>query len=174
MRPLLEESAEAMYQAYVVEALRQDPDSDLTKGFYQWGSMALLEMYDAGWDRHEEYAERCIELAHWMIDVHRTLERRRNTAYAMEGLICAWELARRTGDTASQRKIGAVIDEGLYKLTTWQFGSPVANDYLRGLTEAPPAAVGGVMSAADDPRLRIDTTQHQMHAVILARKFIYR
>jgi hypothetical protein len=29
------------------------------------------------------------------------------------------------------------------------------------------------MNAADDPLLRIDVTQHQMHAVLLARRFVY-
>ena len=174
LRPLVQESADAMYDAYVVQARKEEPDSELTKGFYQWCSLAMFEMYDAGWEGRDQYASRCIDLAHWMIDEHRTLERRRNTAYAHEGLICAWELARRTGDTQSQRKIGAAIDQGLFKLTTWQFGSPVANDYLVGLTDAVPEARGGVMSARDDPRLRIDTTQHQMHAVILARRYLYR
>jgi hypothetical protein len=29
------------------------------------------------------------------------------------------------------------------------------------------------MNADDDPLLRIDVTQHQMHAVLLARRFVY-
>lgn len=174
LRAPLMESAEAMHRAYVVEARRAESDSDLTKGFFQWGMLAQFEMVDAGWPGTEDYPERVIEMAHWMIDTHRMLERKRNTAYAVEGLVCAWELARRTGDTRSQARIGAAIDEALYQLTTWQFGSPVANDFLQGLSNPTEAAAGGVMNARDDPRLRIDTTQHQMHAVILARRYIYR
>ena len=29
------------------------------------------------------------------------------------------------------------------------------------------------MNACDDPELRIDVTQHQMHAVILARRYLW-
>ena len=34
-------------------------------------------------------------------------------------------------------------------------------------------AVGGVMNHKEEPYLRIDVTQHQMHAVILAKKYVY-
>ena len=36
-----------------------------------------------------------------------------------------------------------------------------------------PALIGGVLRAADRSELRIDVTQHQMHAVILARRYVY-
>ena len=42
-----------------------------------------------------------IELSDWMIDVHQTLLRGRNTAYAHEGIIHAYELARRKNDNHS-------------------------------------------------------------------------
>ncbi|MCO6455719.1 MAG: hypothetical protein J5I93_10530 [Pirellulaceae bacterium] len=173
LRPLILESAEAMYQAYVVDAQREDPDSDLTKGFYQWGTMAFREIHEAGWAEDDRYARRAIELGHWMIDVHRTLERRRNTAYAHEGLVTAWVLARHVGDEAAQRKFAAAVDQGLYQLTTWQVGSPVASAWLRERPQVERYARGGVMSAASDPLLRIDTVQHQMHAVILARQHLF-
>jgi UDP-N-acetylmuramoyl-tripeptide--D-alanyl-D-alanine ligase len=174
LRPVVLESAEAMHRVYVVEARRADPDSPLTKGFYQWGTMAYFELYEAGWADTERYARRAIELAHWMIDVHRTLSRPRNTAYAHEGLISAWELARRIGDGRSQEKIGRVIEEGLCKLTSWQVGGPNPCEFLRRHPTADPQKVGGVMGGQDDPWLRIDVTQHQMHAVILARRYMYR
>ena len=34
-------------------------------------------------------------------------------------------------------------------------------------------AVGGVQNAAFEPALRIDVTQHQMHATLLARRYVY-
>jgi UDP-N-acetylmuramoyl-tripeptide--D-alanyl-D-alanine ligase len=174
LRSSVLESAEEMYRVHVVEAREVDPDSNSTKGFYQWGSMSFFEIHRAGWDGSDRWAERTVELARWMIDVHRTLARRKNTAYAHEGMLCAWELARRTGDLASRRKIGRVIDEGLMKLTTWQVGGPAPNEYLESKPTTDPLAVGGVMNAKNDPVLRIDVTQHQMHAVILARRFVYR
>jgi len=174
LKDLALDLADDMYHVYVREALRRDRDSDTTKGFYQWGTMAWFELCDAEWPDSDVYTERVIRLAYWMIDDHRTLARTRNTGYAHEGMICAWELARRSGNTAAQAKIGAVIDKGLAKLTSWQVGGPTPNAWLREHPTIDPRAVGGVMNRHDEPRLRVDVTQHQMHAVLLARRFIYR
>lgn len=173
LRPLTVESAASMYERWVDFALIEDPDSPLTKGFYQWGSMSYYELYTSKWPGTEVWADRVIDLAYWMIDVHRTLERRRNTAYAYEGIITAWEVARLTGNEEAQKKLGEVIAEGLTKLTSWQVGGPLPNPFFGARKITDRLAVGGVMNAADDPLLRIDVTQHQMHAVLLARRFVY-
>jgi len=174
-KPYLKEdillSANEMYHENVVYPLKTDNDSPVTKGFYQWGSMAFYEIFTAGWD--SVYAERVIEMACWMIDVHRTLWRMKNTAYAHEGMISAWETARIINDQKSLKKIGKVINKGLYKLTTWQVGSSVENQFLKKNITTNPMLSGGVMNCRNCPLLRIDVTQHQMHAVILARRFIY-
>jgi len=174
LKGVLLESAERMYETHVEGALRLDPDSADTKGFYQWGTMAFYELYTSGWQGTKVYAPRAVALAEWMIDVHRTLDRTRNTAYAHEGMVTAWELARLSGDRRARDKIADVIDRGMAKLTSWQVGGPMENDFLRDHPTADPRAVGGVMNQRDGPALRIDVTQHQMHAVILARRFIYR
>ena len=173
LRPLIVRSAEAMHEAYVTRALRRDPDSPATKGYYSWGSMAYHELVTAGWPRARPFARRAIRMAHWMIDVHRTLRRRKNTGYAHEGLISAYAIARRIGDRKAAGKISGVVHKGLAKLTGWQVGGPMPNDYLRRHATGDPRAVGGVMNGPADPELRIDVTQHQMHAVILARRHIY-
>ncbi len=165
------ESAENMYNRYVTDARKINRDSPVTKGFYQWGSMSFLEIYTAGWDK--VYAKRTIELAYWMIDVHKTLWRRKNTAYAHEGMISAWQAAKLTSNTKAMKKIGRVIDRGLYKLTGWQVQSPVENSFLRRNKTDDLLAIGGVMNCKNCPVLRIDVTQHQMHAVILALQYIY-
>lgn len=172
---LIMRSAEAMYQNNIVEALKKHPDSKITKGFYQWSSMAYYELYTSGWKGAEFYAQRVIDLAYWMIDVHHTLIRKKNTAYAYEGMISAWELAHLTQNKAALQKIGAVIDVGLYKLISWQVGGPhqYNNAFLITHKTSDPLAIGGVMNAEDDPVLRIDVTQHQLHALLLARRFIY-
>ncbi len=170
------EMAEQMYQQHVVAALAKDPDSDETKGFYQWGSMAFYEIYTSRWPGTGHYAERVIDLAYWMIDVHETLRRTKNTGYAYEGIVHAWELARRRSNVRAQERFAAVIDIGLGKLTTWQVGGPLAdqNPFLVRHAPPPPECVGGVMNRKDDPILRIDVTQHQMHALILTRRFLLR
>jgi len=172
LKPIILESAEAMYNVYVVEAQKVEEDSDITKGFYQWGSMAFFEIYQMGWD--EKYAQRTIDLAYWMIDTHKTLMRQKNTAYAHEGLITAWKTAELTGNKSAMHKIAFVIDKGLYKLTMWQVGHSLQNRFLiSNKIYFDQMSIGGVMNCKNCPELRIDVTQHQMHAVILARKYIY-
>jgi UDP-N-acetylmuramoyl-tripeptide--D-alanyl-D-alanine ligase len=173
LKPLIFESAEAMHKHHVVEALRSDPDSKKTKGFFQWGSMSYFELATTGWPNTEKYAEIVIDLTDWMIDVHCTLERTRNTAYAYEGIIHAHELARQRGDQDHVKKLACVIDMGLRKLTSWQVGGPIQNSYLRKHLTSDRLAVRGIMNHRKEPYLRIDVTQHQMHAVILALRYVY-
>lgn len=168
------ESADAGYQLYVRKALQEDPDSALTKGYYQWSSMAYYELATSGWPDIEKYGGYVLELADWMIDVHKTLKRTRNTAYAYEGIIHAHELAVQRNETERAEKYAKTIAIGLRKLTSWQVGSPIANRFIRRDSSDDPLAVGGVQSHRRDPVLRIDTTQHQMHAVILARRYVYK
>lgn len=171
-RPAVE-SAHACYEAHVTQALRRDPDSDVTKGFYQWGTMAFYELYSSNWENTEACADYSMHLATWIIHTHGILDRSRNTAYAFEGLACAAEIARLSGDRAAADYLREVVDTGLAKLTSWQVGGPMPNDYLRENPTTDPRAVGGVMNGDDDPHLRIDVTQHQMHALLLARDFVY-
>ena len=77
-------------------------------------------------------------------------------------------------DTKTAEKIRKVIDEGLAKLTSWQVSGPMQNEYLLEHSIGDKIALGGVMNEKDNPYLRIDVTQHQMHSVILALKYIYK
>jgi UDP-N-acetylmuramoyl-tripeptide--D-alanyl-D-alanine ligase len=176
LRDLLLESARRMYEVHVEHALAKHRDSDTTKGFFQWGVMAFHELVTSGWEGGEAFGPYVIRLGSWMIDTHRVLKRPLNTAYAQEGLVSAWEVARRIGDTQAQAKFGAAVDQGLYKLTSWQVGGPLAqeNNFLKHHPDYFPPAAGGVMNSKSDPVLRVDVTQHQMHAVILARRYIYQ
>ncbi|MBN2385123.1 hypothetical protein JXQ70_19790 [bacterium] len=170
---LIDQSAETMHRVYVRQALEKDPDSPVTKGFYQWGSMAFFELTTADRTNADHYGQVVIELADWIIDVHKILRRTRNTAYAYEGIIHAYRLAQLRHDQKHLEKFRAVIDRGLYTLTTWQVGSPVANRFLKKHTTTDKHALGGVMNHRSEPQLRIDVTQHQMHAVILARHYVF-
>jgi UDP-N-acetylmuramoyl-tripeptide--D-alanyl-D-alanine ligase len=164
-------SARAGYATHVRRALSNDADSAITKGYYQWSSMAFFELATSGWEGTEEFGDHVIELADWMIDVHRTLERPRNTAYAYEGIIHAYELAKLRGDQPHVEKYGDVIRRGLARLLSWQLGSPVANAFVRKADNKDIRSHGGVQNHAAEPLLRIDVTQHQMHAVTLALKY---
>ena len=171
LKPVVLQSASRMYEVHVRQALEKDADSPITKGFYQWGSMSFFEIYQARWENYRKFGRYVIDLAYWMIDVHETLKRPRNTAYAHEGLSCAWEIARLEKNEKAARKIADVIDQGLAKLISWQKGSPLENEFLKSVSGI--NFLGAVMNAENDPVLRIDVTQHQIHAMILARKYLY-
>ncbi len=172
LEDILTESAQAMYDDHVTAALEEDPDSDETKGFYQWGSMSFYELYTSDWT-DDKYAEWAIDLAYWMIDVHETLERTRNTGYAYEGIIHAAALAQLSENKKAQVKFEPVIHEGVYKLTSWQVGHSIQNEYLQDNKTSDPLAVGGIMNKKDESTLRIDVAQHQMHVVILALIYFF-
>ena len=76
---------------------------------------------------------------------------------------------------ATLNDLAYTIDTGLYKLTGWQVGGPLqhGNSFLLKYPTNDPLAVGGIMNHRERPPLRIDVTQHQMHAVILALKYVY-
>ena len=173
LQPFVVKAADAGYNHHVQKALRIDPDSRITKGYYQWGSMAFFELATAGWPNMEKYGDYVISLADWMIDIHKTLWRKRNTAYAYEGIIHAYQLSVLGGHDQYMKKFACVIDAGLMKLTSWQVGSPMANWFIRRHPTQNPYAIGGIQNHVFEPLLRIDVTQHQMHAVILARRYVY-
>ena len=108
-----------------------------------------------------------------MIDVHQVLVRKRNTAYAFEGLAHAYKVAASRNDVERQEKFHRIIDLGLSKLLSWQVGHPLANSFIRGFTPQP-QDLGGVQGVADDGLLRIDAIQHLLHALLLCRKYVYR
>lgn len=167
------ESAEAGRTKYIVEARKQDPDSNQTKGFYQWSSMTFFEIATSGREGVDTFGDTLIELADWMIDVHRTLKRQRNTAYAYEGIIHAYQMAKLRENKEKEAKFRCVIEQGLEKLTSWQIGHPLANAHIGDVPPDDPLAVGGIQNHAEEAPLRIDVTQHQMHAVILALEYVF-
>jgi len=173
LRAAIMESAEKGYQENIVAARAKNRDSDTTKGYYQWSSMAFFELATSGWPDTTKFSGRVIELADWMIDVHHTLGRSRNTAYAYEGIIHAYRLAVLADDREHAAKFAQVIKKGMAKLTSWQVGHPGANSCIVRTRTDDPLALGGVQNHHAESALRIDVTQHQMHAVILALKYFY-
>lgn len=138
-----------------------------TKSFYQWGTMAFVELIGSGWPEFRPYAQTVFAMTDWELDVHRLVHRKSNVGYALEGLIPAAELARTLGDTVRAGKYARAVERLLAKLLRLQIGGATANAFIRG--HAPEhRAIGGIQSAADDPVLRIDVTQHQTHAVLQA------
>jgi hypothetical protein len=172
LEPTLLRAAAAGRSLNIDAALAADPDSDVTKGYYQWSSMAFYELATSNMPDGAKYGDTVLRLADWMIDEHATLWRLRNTAYAYEGIIHAYALAQQRRDSARAAKYGCVIDVGLSRLLAWQVGGPLASQYAnRGKND--PLALGGLQNEARDATLRIDVTQHQAHATMLALRYVY-
>jgi UDP-N-acetylmuramoyl-tripeptide--D-alanyl-D-alanine ligase len=169
--PAILRAAAAGKRINVDQALAKDADSDVTKGFYQWGTMAFYELATSEFPDTKSYGDTVLQLADWVIDVHTILTRTRNTGYAFEGITHAYALAKQRGDRARQAKYGCVVDIGIEHLLSWQVGGPRPNRYT---AHAPNSqALGGIQNSAFEPALRIDVTQHQIHAMQLARQYVY-
>ncbi len=166
-------AAAATDAAYVQDAIDQPRDDADTKGFFQWGCLAYARLFHSLWPGTAVYGPRTIALGHWMIDVHQVAQRPGNTAYACEGLVVAHQVAVGLGDQAAAEKFRRAIQQILGKLLTWQVGAAETNAFLRRQAEISPSCRGGVLSSAENPWLRIDMTQHQMHAILLARRAIW-
>jgi hypothetical protein len=171
LRPALLRAAAAGRKLNIDAALEQDADSDTTKGYYQWSSMAFYELATSDIADTASYGDTVLSLADWMIDVHGTLWRLRNTGYAYEGIIYAYALAKKRNDPRAA-KYACVIELGMTRLLSWQVGGPLASPFAkRGAADK--LALGGAMNEARDAALRIDVTQHQSHAMLLALRHLY-
>jgi UDP-N-acetylmuramoyl-tripeptide--D-alanyl-D-alanine ligase len=173
--PILQKALARTAPLYTVESWRKQLDSPDTKGFYQWGSMTFTEYADGGWEKAPVYADTTLALAWWQVHTHNILHKPANTAYAFEGLASAYHVARAQNDKKAAAQLAQVIDEGLYKLSAWQVGGPLAskNPFLAARPTTDPLALGGVMNQREKPPLRIDVTGHQMHALMLALQYVY-
>ena len=196
--PLASGTASSLHDIHVDQALREDEDSNDTKGVYQWLSMSLFELSTVTFGsgrkerfdlpaalqrlyRVEQYGSWLTDLAVWMVDVHETLQKGKNTGYAYEGIVPAWVWSthmikiKKFGRTDEKnletaRKLHCTVMKGMSKLLSWQVGSGAeqADEKWDGKT-----GLGGVQNSADESGLRIDVTQHQMHATILTRRYVF-
>ena len=177
---LANEALDAMWTDHVEKAQEETLDSDETKGFYQWCTMSLYELDKYQRSKGEmdtQYVDKALELAYWMVDTHKVLERSRNTAYAFEGLISAYKLADLHNEDEDYNSdldmLMETIDVGLYRLTSWQVGHPLQNNFITNNAQEEGLERGGITNAANESDLRIDVTQHQMHAVTMALEWVY-
>lgn len=161
---------------YTVQTWQPDGDQDLTKGFYQWGSMAFAEYVEAGWEPHAKLAaDAAMALAWWQIDENQLESKKANVAYAVEGLAATWRIARMTKREAEEKRLKSVIDKIMGKLILCQYKGPFMqyNPYLMSLKNVVPEAYGGITAAQNSPFVRIDNVQHQVHATLLMLEYLY-
>jgi len=170
--PTVQTMADAGWRANVRPGLQKQRDTKVMKGYYQWASMAWHELVTSQHaDQYKDYKHRLVDYGLWMVEVHGVNRRSMNTGYAFEGLIPAYLTAQSTGHKDAQRILGCAVDEGMRKVSAMQLGHPLA----MGLASQAPANVrtnGGVQNSLGEASLRIDTTQHQMHAVIMMKRLL--
>ncbi len=166
-----------LIQKYVVDALLPGGNSELTKGFCQWGMMsfALFEAYHEG-ETADAAADAATTLAWWQIFTNMVEYRTGNTAYAVEGLLGAWHVAKHRGHTEDANFLRENILRILANLLLCQIGGPFGdkNPYLAyWKPHNSERTYGGIISSQNYGYIRIDNVQHQMHAMLLARKLLF-
>ena len=166
-----------LLRRYAVEGLRSAEGGAETKGFFQWGLMACAPYHDLFPDAIPDIIENAaLALSWWQIYNNRMDTRNGNTAYAIEGLVAAWHIAHQNGKAVEAQRLREIIEKTLAKLMTWQVGGPFEsyNPFLMKWKEQTPAAAyGGVTAAANSGYIRIDNVQHQLHAMLLARQYLW-
>lgn len=177
--PIAKRMAEAGWDLNVKEGLEEGKDLDVMKGYYQWSSMAWYELLTSEKESEfQDYKQRLVDFGLWQVNVHDLLSRTRNIGYAFEGLVPAYLLATELEDDGGEAAevLGCAIDQGLRMVSAMQLGHPLAQGVAReageSAAEVPERFRGGVQNSLDLAPLRIDTTQHQMHAVLMARRLL--
>ena len=165
--------SDTLYRMYVQMPLSVDRNSKYTRAFFSWMALSYMELTGLDHQNTSDLTERTISLAHWVIDEQNILKSTTNSAYFQQGLIAAWEMARLAGDKEAMQKIGYVVDRTLYKLSTWQVGNDLQNEYLIKSQAADVMSVGGIMTRENDPVLRLNIAGYQMNSVIMALIYIY-
>lgn len=172
--PRIEDFAPRLAEKYLVTVREKDPDSDRTRGFSQWGAMAFAEYFEAGWKDADLMGDACLALAWWLLDVHDVEHRVFNMAWAVEGLLAAYRVAKARGDAAAMERIDKAVRRILKRVLTYEVGGPFKdyNAYLRDLPSNP-STYGGVLMMPDHKVVRIDSVQHQLHACLMALDLLF-
>lgn len=152
------------------------------KGYYQWSSMAWYELLGMDDPDFHKYAPRMLEYGEWLLPIlRRGTHSKANNGYAFEGIIPAFITAVREGDEKQVQNFGCAIREGIASLHTLQVGHPKAVDLAKGQLkkhdderQQDERAQGGAQGNGEAPGLRIDTTQHQLHALLMANRLLQK
>lgn len=167
LREPIARGAAAGYRCHVLVPLRRDPDSRITTGYYQWGTMAMYEIVHAGWAEDEKYIDIIAYLGDWICGTRGLGQRRGNPAASLEGLIHAYDLAKAVGNHGRSRLYRATIHTALGRMLSFQIGHGRAGPSVKNAPMTAPAR-GGCQHWPDKATLRIDFAQHQLHASLLA------
>lgn len=173
--PRIQFAVPKLIHRYLLDCWKPGGDPEESKGFSQWGAMAFAECVEAKWEKTAGAAEAAMALAWWQIYSNKLEARGGNTAYAIEGLIASWRVAKCQQDQKSMALLRAVSERCLGRLMLCQIGGPfhTRNEFFNSLPRIQPRAFGGITAAANSGAIRIDNVQHQLHAMLLAVKYFY-
>eukprot|EP00747_Dinoflagellata_sp_TGD_P166070 gnl/TRDRNA2_/TRDRNA2_188303_c0_seq1.p1 gnl/TRDRNA2_/TRDRNA2_188303_c0~~gnl/TRDRNA2_/TRDRNA2_188303_c0_seq1.p1 ORF type:complete len:442 (-),score=52.74 gnl/TRDRNA2_/TRDRNA2_188303_c0_seq1:72-1397(-) len=170
--PTVRLMVDAGWKKNVKNGLRAGTDNENMKGYYQWSSMAWYELLTSSHaDEYSAFRHRIVKYGLWIVNKHKLLKRTRNFGYAFEGLIPAFLIAKDLSDWDALETLGCAIDRGMRKVSSMQLGHPLATGLAKH-ARLSNRTRGGVQDAFKETKLRIDTTEHQMHAAILARRLL--
>ena len=130
---------------------------------------------EAGWQPHAKLvSEAAYALSWWQIHSNQIEYRLGNTSYAVEGLIATYQIAKHNGDASKQEKLKEVVLRIMSSLMIWQYKGPFMrfNPALNQL-KAYPGSDGGIVNSKGSTLVRIDTHQHQTHAMLLMLKHFF-
>jgi UDP-N-acetylmuramoyl-tripeptide--D-alanyl-D-alanine ligase len=160
-----------------MDAKKKDKAMKRMKGYYQWGSMAWYELMGLEDPVFSKYAPRMLRYSEWNV-IRAPKSGNVNTGYAFEGLIPAFVIAVKEGDMLREQKFACAIRQGMDVLHSLQVGHSRARlgERLLGDDDADNSkderAQGGAQGSRGSPALRIDTTQHQLHALLMAKRLL--
>ena len=173
----IDEALPKLIEKYTVNCWKPGQINDDCKGFSQWGCMAMGEYVEAGWEENADLAAKAaLSIAWWLIDYNKLEWKNGNTGYAVEGLMGAWQVARKIGDTKAMAKLQEVSERVMGRLLTMQVQGPYAqnNEFLAlHKRRLPQQAYGGVLMAPQYGQIRIDNVQHQLHAMLMMLDAFY-
>lgn len=162
----------------LIDRKAQDQAMKSLKGYYQWSTMAWFEMMGTKDPEFEKYGQRTMRYSDWMAD--RVAGVSANAGYAFEGLIPAFVTAVQEGNQHLVEKLACTIRGGIQNLHSMQVGHTQASglvnaagpDERNAEKGKDKRALGGAQGSQRSPALRIDTTQHQLHALLMASRLL--
>jgi UDP-N-acetylmuramoyl-tripeptide--D-alanyl-D-alanine ligase len=151
------------YRRNILLALnRPERKKSIARGYYQWGTMSFCELIDSNWPDAEQY----VEPVYYLADMRaRSRASDKNQGAILEGLIHAYAVAR-IRDMERAEHYRNLIIRDVQGMLSLQVGNSAALNFLTG-SECDESAIGGFQHYPDNPTLRIDFTQHALHALML-------
>lgn len=142
-------------------------------GTYQWSSMVWYELLEADSKRFSAFAPRILRYADWMAGTQERSKGKGNTGSVFEGLIPSYLVAVAQNDNVRAHRIACTLRK-INILNGMQVGHPKARGLASHAPDDDKRAKGGAQNRVNSPKLRIDTTQHQMHAILMLKLLLQK